>query len=171
MKDNDSEEEILGAIKTLDVLDIHERRWTTSPASSSTSPFDNFRASSMGLNAYVEGSSGNVGRNSAYPCDPGTPFGEFVGASSRVGGESSDEEVCSSDDQSLADDGPTMEVTASKDGKRYRITADGVLDDVGVSADHVVVARHEEVLRKRSEDLRQQYAHGDWSLKRPRVQR
>ena len=81
------------AIKTLDVLDIHERRWTTSPASSSTSPFDNFRASSMGLNAYVEGSSGNVGRNSAYPCDPGTPFGEFVGASSRVGGESSDEEV------------------------------------------------------------------------------
>ena len=52
---------------------------------------------------------------------------------------SSDEEVCSPDDQSLADDGPTMEVTASRDGKRYRITTAGELEDVGVPSDRVVV--------------------------------
>ena len=50
-----------------------------------------------------------------------------------------DEDVCSMDDRKLTDDGPTMEVVTSKDGKRYRITAAGELEDVAVPADNVVV--------------------------------
>jgi len=50
------------AIKTLDVLNIDERRWTASPLSKNA-PFDFFRGSSFGINAHVQGSCGNLDKN------------------------------------------------------------------------------------------------------------
>ena len=64
------------AVKTLDVLDIRERRWNPTPlnddlTSTDFSPFHFFQGSTMGINSYINGSCGVINTNNLLipaPC-------------------------------------------------------------------------------------------------------
>ena len=81
------------AVRTLDVLDIRERRWSDvslPPDLTGTefTPFDFFQSSTMGLNGYIPGSSGAVdtssGGGGAVEGDPTTDVFAHTNSLSRI---------------------------------------------------------------------------------------